>query len=107
VQQDGWLNGQASYAYAYLAPQYVRQQLGFVWNEYRPKGILIAEFGFNPAYEWAETVVAQRYDLQRTLYYQWFLRETLKSIYLDNVNVIGALAWSVLDNDEFTSYLQQ
>lgn len=107
VQQDGWLNGQASYAYAYLAPQYVRQQLGFVWNEYRPKGILIAEFGFNPAYEWAETVVAQRYDLQRTLYYQWFMRETLKSIYEDNVNVIGALAWSFLDNDEFTSYLQQ
>lgn len=69
--------------------------------------MLIAEFGFNPFYEFAETVVAQRYDLQRTLYYQWFLRETLKSIYLDGVNVIGALAWSFLDNDEFTSYYEQ
>jgi len=51
--------------------------------------------------------VAQRYDLERTLYFQAFLREMLKSIYEDNVNVIGALAWSFLDNDEFTSYTQQ
>ncbi len=57
--------------------------------------------------EYAETVVAQRYDLERTLYYQWFLREMLKSIYEDHVNVIGTLAWSFLDNDEFYSYLQQ
>lgn len=71
------------------------------------EGILIAEFGFNPFMEYAKTTVAQLYDLERTLYYQWFLRETLKSIYEDGVNVIGALAWSFLDNDEFTSYLQQ
>lgn len=57
--------------------------------------------------EYAESVVAQQYDLERTLYYQWFLREMLKSIYIDKVNVIGALAWSFLDNDEFTSYEQQ
>lgn len=55
----------------------------------------------------AKTVVAQQYDLERTLYYNWFLRETLKSIYEDGVNVIGALAWSFVDNDEFTSYYQQ
>ncbi|WPG97496.1 glycoside hydrolase family 1 protein [Acrodontium crateriforme] len=107
VQQDGWLNGQGSFAYAYIAPQYVRQQLGFVWNVLRPKGVLIAEFGFNPYDEFTRTVVAQRYDLERTLYYQWFLRETLKSIYEDGVNVIGTLAWSFLDNDEFVSYDQQ
>lgn len=74
VQQDGWLNGAASFAYAYIAPQYVRQQLGYCWNVFRyerqvfcsqsltycccrknlltldyvrPKGILIAEFGFS------------------------------------------------------------
>lgn len=28
VQANGWLMGQASNAYAYLAPQYVHQQLG-------------------------------------------------------------------------------
>lgn len=57
--------------------------------------------------ESSRTVVAQRYDLERTLYYYDFLREMLKSIYEDGVNVIGALAWSFLDNDEFGSYDQQ
>lgn len=57
--------------------------------------------------ESSKTVVAQLYDLERTLYYYAFLRETLKSIYKDNVNVIGALAWSFLDNNEFGSYDQQ
>lgn len=54
VQQDGWLNGQASYAYAYIAPQYVRQQFGYVWDTFRPSGILVAEFGFNPFMEYAK-----------------------------------------------------
>nr|OQO26054.1 hypothetical protein B0A51_06911 [Rachicladosporium sp. CCFEE 5018] len=107
VQKDGWLNGQASFAYAYIAPQYVRQQLGYVWDVYKPKGVLIAEFGFNPYMEFTKTVEAQLYDLERTYYYQAFLRETLKSIYEDGVNVIGALGWSFQDNDEFTSYDQQ
>lgn len=31
----------------------------------------------------------------------------LKSIYEDGVNVIGALAWSFVDNNEFGSYEQQ
>jgi len=38
VQSDGWLNGQGSFQYAYIAPQYVRQQLGYVWNVFKPKG---------------------------------------------------------------------
>jgi beta-glucosidase/6-phospho-beta-glucosidase/beta-galactosidase len=42
-----------------------------------------------------QTKVAQQYDLERTLYYQSFLREMLKSIYEDGVNVVGALAWSL------------
>ena len=46
--------------------------------------------------EWGKPVVYQLYDLERTLYYQEFLRETLKAIYEDGVNVIGALGWSVL-----------
>ena len=76
--------------------------------------MLIAEFGFNPFMEYAkvrlsspsllatfrcantlsQTVVAQQYDLERTYYYQTFLREMQKSMYEDGVNVIGALGWS-------------
>jgi len=54
-----------------------------------------------------ETLVQQRYDLQRTLYYQEYLREVLKSMHLDGVNVIGALAWSFVDNNEFGSFENQ
>jgi beta-glucosidase/6-phospho-beta-glucosidase/beta-galactosidase len=54
VQSDGWLNGQGSYAYAYITPQYVRQQFGYVWNVFRPKGVLVGEFGFNPFMEFAK-----------------------------------------------------
>ncbi|KAF7592411.1 hypothetical protein BBP40_000259 [Aspergillus hancockii] len=107
VQGNGWLMGQASNAYAYLAPQYVRQQLGYIWNTFRPAGILIAEYGFNPFLEANRTLDAQRYDLERTLYYRDFLTETLKAVHEDGVNVIGALAWSLADNNEFGSYGEQ
>lgn len=107
IQANGWAMGQASNAYAYIAPQYIRQQLGYVWNTFRPSGILISEFGFNPFDESIRTPDAQRYDLERSLYYQDFLQETLKAIHEDGVNVIGALAWSIMDNNEFGSYEEQ
>ncbi|KAK5021260.1 hypothetical protein LTR16_000269 [Cryomyces antarcticus] len=107
VGNTGWLNGDASYAYAYLTPQYFRQHLGYIWNTFRPAGIAITEFGFNPFMEFARAIDAQRYDFERTTYYQQFLDEMLKAIYLDNINVIAALGWSVMDNNEFGSYEQQ
>jgi beta-glucosidase/6-phospho-beta-glucosidase/beta-galactosidase len=107
IQQNGWQVGQKSNGYAYIAPQYVRQQLGYVWNTFKPSGVLISEFGFNPFMESEKTLVEQLYDLERTLYYQDFLKETLKSMHLDGVNVIGALAWSFVDNNEFGSYENQ
>ncbi|PYH93545.1 beta-glucosidase [Aspergillus ellipticus CBS 707.79] len=107
IQADGWLMGDMSNAYSSIAPQYVRQQLGYVWNTFRPSGILISEYGFNPFADSERTGDAQRQDLERTLYYQDFLQETLKAIHEDGVNVIGALAWSYLDNNEFGSYTNQ
>lgn len=50
---------------------------------------------------------AQRYDLDRSIYYQDFLHETLKAIHWDGVNVIGALCWSYVDDDEFSQYYAQ
>jgi beta-glucosidase/6-phospho-beta-glucosidase/beta-galactosidase len=43
VQSDGWLNGQASMTSPYIAPQYVRQQFGYVWNTFKPKGMLLRD----------------------------------------------------------------
>ncbi|PWY86011.1 beta-glucosidase [Aspergillus heteromorphus CBS 117.55] len=104
IQADGWLMGDMSNVYSSIAPQYVRQQLGYVWNTFRPRAILICEFGFNPFADSLGAGDAQRLDLERTLYYQDFLQEVLKAIHEDGVNVIGALAWSYLDNNEFGSY---
>jgi hypothetical protein len=42
-----------------------------------------------------QPIEAQRYDLERSLYYKYFLSEMLKSIYEDGVNVVGALAWTI------------
>ena len=108
VQANGWLMGDASNGYAYIAPQYVRQQLGYVWNTFKPTGgIMITEFGFNPFADSQKSLNAQRYDLERTLYYQDFLQEMLKAIHDDGVKVIGALAWSFADNNEFGSFANQ
>jgi beta-glucosidase/6-phospho-beta-glucosidase/beta-galactosidase len=108
VQANGWLMGQASNAYAYIAPQYVRQQFGYVWNTFKPAGgIMVTEFGFNQFADSQKSLDAQRYDLERTLYYQDFLHETLKAIHEDGINVIGALAWSFADNNEFGSFANQ
>lgn len=108
VQANGWLMGQPSNAYSYIAPQYVRQQFGYVWNTFKPAGgIMVTEFGFNPFADSQMSLDAQRYDLERTLYYQDFLYETLKAIHEDGVKVIGALAWSFVDNDEFGSFENQ
>jgi beta-glucosidase/6-phospho-beta-glucosidase/beta-galactosidase len=93
-----------SNAYPYIAPQYVRQQLSYVWNTFRPSAILISEFGFPVFAEAQKTLVVQQYDLERTFYYQGFLQEMLKAIYEDGINVVGAIAWSFMDNNEFGSF---
>lgn len=56
TQANGWLNGDESFAYAYLTPQYFRQHMKYLWQTFRPKGILIAEFGFNPYQEFSRYV---------------------------------------------------
>lgn len=64
------------------APQYLRQQLGYIWNTFRPRSILITEFGF-PIHGEADSderdIDDERYDLDRALYIQNFLAEMLKS----------------------------
>jgi beta-glucosidase/6-phospho-beta-glucosidase/beta-galactosidase len=107
VQANGWAMGLRSNSYPYIAPQYVRQQFGYIWNTFRPHAVMLCEFGFPVYQESFRDLVDQRYDLDRSLYYQDYLAEMLKAKYEDGVNVIGALAWSFVDNNEFGSYEQQ
>ncbi|KAF6838416.1 beta-glucosidase [Colletotrichum plurivorum] len=108
TQANGWALGALSEGGAVISPAYVREQLGYVWNMFRPAGgVMVTEFGF-PQYGDAETpLAAQRFDLERSLYYQNFLTEMLRAISLDGVNVIGALAWSWIDNNEFGTFGHQ
>jgi beta-glucosidase/6-phospho-beta-glucosidase/beta-galactosidase len=46
----------------------------------------------------------QRYDLERSLYYQLFLTEVLRAVNEDGVNVIGTLAWSFIETNEFGTF---
>ncbi|ODQ78585.1 glycoside hydrolase family 1 protein, partial [Babjeviella inositovora NRRL Y-12698] len=42
-----------------------------------------------------------------SIYYRTYLESVLKAIHFDNVNVMGAFAWSFADNWEFGDYSQQ
>lgn len=107
TQENGWLMGGPSNAYPLMAPQYVRQQIGYAWSTFRPSGIMIAEFGFPQIDEYEQSLQVQQFDLDRSLYYQNFLTEMLHAVHADGVNMIGALAWSAFDNNEFGSYASQ
>ncbi|KAI1870300.1 uncharacterized protein JN550_005228 [Neoarthrinium moseri] len=107
TQSNGWLMGAISDTYSMIAPQYVRQQLGYVWNVYKPSGIMVTEFGFPQIADSEQELRVQQFDFERSMYYQNFLTETLHAVHSDGVNVIGALAWSWIDNNEFGNFGHQ
>lgn len=102
---NGWLIGDASSVpYSFIASQYVRAQLNYIWNTFHPIGILISEYGFPTFEDQLKALDAQRYDLERTIYYQNFLTEVLRAVNEDGVHVVGALAWSFLETNEFGTF---
>ncbi|ETS77688.1 hypothetical protein PFICI_09750 [Pestalotiopsis fici W106-1] len=101
VRPDGWLIGGPSQSYPYNAPEYVRQQMKYIWDNFHPSGILVAEFGLPRVRESEMTMDQQRYDIERTLYYRNFVQGLIDVRDYDGVNVIGAIAWSFVDNNEF------
>jgi beta-glucosidase/6-phospho-beta-glucosidase/beta-galactosidase len=102
---NGWLIGDASsVTYSFIAPEYVRAQMNYVWDTFRPAGVLVAEYGFPAIGDTLRALDAQRYDLERSIYYQAFLTEVLRAVHEDGVNVIGALAWSFIETNEFGTF---
>ncbi|KAK9788618.1 putative Glycoside hydrolase superfamily [Seiridium cardinale] len=77
-------------------PQYVREQLGYVWNTYKSSGVMVTEFGFPQISESEQHELSvQQFAFARFMYYQNFLTETLHAIHSNKVNVIGALPWGL------------
>ncbi|KAJ6091194.1 hypothetical protein N7467_003163 [Penicillium canescens] len=102
----GWNIGYRSQSYVYITPTHFREYLFYLWNTFRHP-ILVSEFGF-PVYAEADKDLSdQLFDSPRSVYYLSFMSEILKSIYEDGVHVMGALAWSFVDNWEFGDYSQQ
>lgn len=100
VGSDGWEIGYGSEGTsAYIAPKYFREYFSYVWNTYK-KPVFITEFGFPVFDEGDKTLSHQRMDLPRSLYYTGILSEMLKSIWIDGVDIMGALAWTWVDDWE-------
>ncbi|KAJ6153565.1 CAZyme family GH1 [Penicillium chermesinum] len=84
----------------------LREYLFDIYNTWRHP-VFVSEFGFPVYSEATKDLPDQLFDSPRSIYYLSFMSEILKSIYEDGVHVMGALAWSFVDNWEFGDYAQQ
>lgn len=84
--------------FSYIAPQYIRSQLGYLWETYRLP-IMITEFGLSMNANSKSASILQdiQFDLPRSEYYLSYLEEILKAIWEDGVHVTGVLMWSFVD----------
>ena len=80
VQAHGRINGDESYTYAYVTPQDFRQHLGYVWNTFRLRGVVIHRSRLHSLVEYARTKDAQHYGLQRAIHCKNSLSEMMKAI---------------------------
>lgn len=65
---------------------------------------MVTEFGF-PTWDEADmSVDILQSDIMHSTYYYSYLREMLKSINEDGINLIGAIGWSFVDNWEWGEY---
>lgn len=102
----GWNIGYRSQSYVYTTPTYLQEYLNYLWNTFRHP-VFVAEFGFPVFGEADKGLPDQIFDTPRSTYYLSFMSEILKSIHEDGVHVMGALAWSWVDNWEFGDNSQQ
>ncbi|CAG7959230.1 unnamed protein product [Penicillium olsonii] len=102
----GWNIGYRGQSYVYITPTYLREYLNYLWNTFR-QPVFVSEFGLPVFGEAAKDLPDQRFDTPRSSYYLSFMSEILKAIHKDGVHVMGALAWSWVDNWEFGDNTQQ
>lgn len=106
VSDNNWQIGYYSNSYPYLTATGFRSFMNYLWDTYKPGKLMVSEFGF-PVWKEAEApLVDQRNDLPRWLYYEAYLTEILNCIHKDGINIIGAMAWGMLDDWEFGTYNQ-
>ncbi|RDW80332.1 hypothetical protein BP5796_05030 [Coleophoma crateriformis] len=107
LQADGWLDGNPSNDYVHTTPAFFTEHMSYLWNTFKPSGILISEYGFNQYNEALMAYDIARFDTLRSMYYQEFVDAMRMCIWDMGINIIGALAWAYVDNDEFGSFSQR
>nr|AGP76178.1 beta-glucosidase [Anoplotermes schwarzi] len=76
-----------------VVPWALRKQLNWIANAYGNPPIFVTENGYSD--------YGGLNDTSRVLYYSEYMKEMLKAIHIDGVNVFGYTAWSLLDNFEW------
>jgi beta-glucosidase len=81
--------------------------LRYIQDTWHPSGgIAITEFGFAEPFEALKTLKADiQFDPIRSSYYREYMEAILMAI-SEGVNVVGTLAWSIVDNLEWNSGFQ-
>ncbi|CAK8692258.1 unnamed protein product [Clavelina lepadiformis] len=79
-----------------IVPWGMRRLLSWVDREYGHPPIYITENGVGTSYATVD-------DQSRTMFYKAYINEALKAQQLDNVDLRGYTAWSLLDNFEWNS----
>jgi hypothetical protein len=103
LNDNNWNIGYHSQAGPYTTPTYLRNSLNWIWNTYK-KPVIVSEFGFPINGETSLSLTDARFDSPRSQYYLSYIQAILQAIWEDNVHVLGALAWSFVDNWEFGGF---
>ncbi|XP_075215248.1 lactase/phlorizin hydrolase-like [Lycorma delicatula] len=74
-------------------PSGFRGILNWIKNEYGNPPVIVTENGFSDSGELD--------DVDRIEYFSGYLKELLKALHDDKCNVVGYLAWSIIDNFEW------
>ncbi|KAK8182831.1 glycoside hydrolase superfamily [Phyllosticta citribraziliensis] len=103
----GWALGPAAdplVPWLHKATEWVPALMRYIQDTWKPRGgILVTEFGFAEPFEAQKTLLPDiLLDQQRSAYFKGFMEGLLIAI-AEGTNVVGALAWSLIDNLEWTS----
>jgi len=94
TQDETWLRSGSSWLA--VMPQGMRKILNWIKNEYNNPPVIVTENGFSDN-------LGNLDDLQRIYYLKHYINNVLKAIQLDGCDVQGYMAWSLLDNFEWTA----
>lgn len=86
-----------------MATDWVPAFLHYIQDTWKPRGgVAVTEFGWSEPFEALKTLKADiLMDIGRTTYYRNYMEAILIAI-SEGVNVVGCLAWSIMDNLEWS-----